>query len=109
MHNPNIIFAPFYQDNHSDHAETGKLLKKYSPVFYLPHSSISPNYIVNISKVFNKRMKSVYFFKSQTTKKKINLLISRLKKYGKKINCDYAEGFYYKGEETLPEIFTSIK
>lgn len=107
-HKPSIIFSPFYQDAHPDHSKTGKLLKQHNPIFYLPHSLTAPSHIVDISQVFEKRMKTVYSFKSQVTKERIEKLIRRLRNYGKKINCKYGEGFFYKGKRELPKIFVKI-
>jgi len=49
---PNIIFSPYYQDEHLDHENTGKLLKQHGPIFYLLHSPVEPTHIVDISDVF---------------------------------------------------------
>lgn len=105
QHKPDLIFSPFYQDKHPDHANTGKLLKPHNPVFYLPHSKVVPNYFVNITPVYDQRMEAVYIFKSQATQANVKKLRERLRKYGQKINCQYAESYFYQGRQRLPNIF----
>ncbi len=105
---PDIIFSPCYRDRHLDHENTGKLLKQYDPIFYLLHSPVEPTHIVDISDVFEQKMKSVYSFESQVTQERIEKLITTLKNYGKKINSKYGEAFFYKRNKKLPKIFIKI-
>lgn len=105
---PDILFSPFYQDKHSDHQATGKLLKLYNPIFYLPHSSVKPTHIVNISNVFTARMRAVLAFQSQITNERLSRLTSRLNRYGDRIKDKYGEAFFYRGGARLPRFFKRI-
>ncbi|GIW62306.1 MAG: N-acetyl-alpha-D-glucosaminyl L-malate deacetylase 1 [Patescibacteria group bacterium] len=87
---PDIILAPYYNDLHPDHANTGLIVKKatffakiqkYSPInnlephqpgmllFYMLHTEFTPSFILDISEEYQTKLRSIYAHKSQFFKK----------------------------------------
>lgn len=86
---PTIVFAPYFNDRHPDHMDTGQLIKRavfssglkkfkttiagklqaqYRPkkiFYYMQTYLFDPSFIVDISDTFETKMKSVLAFKSQ--------------------------------------------
>ncbi len=86
---PELVFAPYFNDRHPDHIDTGQLIKRavfssglkkfkttiagksqthYRPkkiFYYMQTYLFDPSFIVDISDHFEKKMKSVLAFKSQ--------------------------------------------
>lgn len=86
---PTIVFAPYFNDRHPDHMDTGQLIKRavfssglkkfktivagklqaqYRPkkiFYYMQTYLFDPSFIVDISDTFEAKMKSVLAFKSQ--------------------------------------------
>ena len=88
-HKPKIIFAPYFNDRHPDHIDTGKIVKiamfksgltkavtkyrgreqkAYRPqkiFYYMQTYTFQPTFIVDVSNHFDAKMKSVKTYKSQ--------------------------------------------
>lgn len=82
---PKLVLAPFYTDRHPDHEEASKLvqraiffsaLSKYSPKLLTPHSvsslcfyqlrtGFNPSFLVDISSVYETKLKAINCYKSQ--------------------------------------------
>ncbi|MEM3074531.1 MAG: PIG-L family deacetylase [Candidatus Pacearchaeota archaeon] len=104
--NPNLIYIPWFLDNHIDHFKTNKLLyqcyKKLNfncmVCAYEIWTPIIPNIIINISKEFRLKKKALKEFKSQLKEVKYNLIFKGLNKYRTAYNLNgngYAEAFLY--------------
>ena len=128
---PKIIFAPYFNDRHPDHIDTNKIVKKamfktglakavtlldgkeqkpYRPdklFYYMQTYTFEPKFIVDITKFFNDKMRSVKAYKSQfhnpksnepetfiSSAKFMDYISSRAKFYGFKIGKEYGEPFY---------------
>lgn len=101
---PTIVFAPYFNDRHPDHMDTGQLIKRavfssglkkfkttvagksqaqFRPkkiFYYMQTYLFDPSFIVDISIYFETKMKSVLAFKSQfdnTSPKQEETFISR--------------------------------
>jgi N-acetylglucosamine malate deacetylase 1 len=103
---PEIIFTHSNNDVHSDHntvalktlsaARHVKNLLMYQSNFYLGKSNFSPNFFVDISKNFSKKIKILKTYKGELKRVKnswLDQLIFQNHLYGKTIGCKYAEGF----------------
>ncbi|MCH7974578.1 MAG: bacillithiol biosynthesis deacetylase BshB1 [Bacteroidetes bacterium] len=128
---PKIIFAPYFNDRHPDHIDTNKIVKKamfktglakavtlldgkeqkpYRPdklFYYMQTYTFEPKFIVDITKFFNDKMRSVKAYKSQfhnpknnepetfiSSAKFMDYISSRAKFYGFQIGKEYGEPFY---------------
>ena len=128
---PKIIFAPYFNDRHPDHIDTNKIVKKamftsgltkaitklrgkeqkaYRPqklFYYMQTYTFEPTFIVDITKYFKDKMKSVMAYKSQfynpknkepetfiSSAKFMEYISIRAKFYGFQIGKEYGEPFY---------------
>lgn len=125
---PTIIFAPFASDRHPDHIYTSEIIRDavfysgltkittgklhaFRPkrIFYFRHAYDLPiSVIVDISDVFEKKMKSILAYKSQffnpenksepdtyiSSELFIKDLETRARFYGFKIGVEFGEPFY---------------
>ena len=81
---PEIVFLPYWDDRHPDHANASKLIndasfysglksiktdyESFKPVYniyYMCHYTFEPTFIVDISDVFEKKIKAIKAYKSQ--------------------------------------------
>lgn len=83
---PEIILAPYYNDLHPDHANTGLVVKKaaffskiqkfrekinlpahqlYMVLYYMLHTEFHPSFVLDITDVYKTKLKSIYAHKSQ--------------------------------------------
>jgi N-acetylglucosamine malate deacetylase 1 len=136
---PEVVLANAVEDRHPDHGRGAKLVaeacflaglskietkhgtkkqlawRPKAVYHYIQYRKLKPDFVVDISRFFDKKMQAVNAFGSQfynPDSKEPSTLISnpdffdyirtREKEYGKKINVDYAEGFNmmeeYRGE-----------
>jgi len=128
---PKIIFAPYYNDRHPDHIDASKVVKKamftsgltkaitkhnrkeqkaYRPnkiFYYMQTYTFEPTFVVDISKHFDIKMKSIKAYKSQfhdpknkepetfiSSAKFMDYIVSRARFYGFQIGKEYGESFY---------------
>jgi len=130
-HKPKIIFAPYFNDRHPDHIDASKIVKKAmftsglskaitkydgrkqkayrsnKLFYYMQTYTFKPTFIVDISKYFDAKMKSVKSYKSQfynpkstepetfiSSTKFMDYITSRSRYYGFQIGKEYGEPFY---------------
>lgn len=81
---PSIVFAPYPEDRHPDHARAGRLVHEVSfyaglkqlstgtaahrpqaVVFFLQHYVVDPTFIVDVTAVWKTKMRAIAAFKSQ--------------------------------------------
>jgi bacillithiol biosynthesis deacetylase BshB1 len=86
-HRPRIVFAPFWQDLHNDHAAAGLIVRNsalycslskfddpnppHKPalfLYYLLHNFYPPSLIVDITTVFDRKLAAIKEYKSQFSK-----------------------------------------
>lgn len=128
---PKIIFAPYFRDRHPDHQDASTLVKEamfstglpkvktfdnrveqkaYRPkklFYYMQTYTFEPNFIVDISDSFEKKIKAIKAFKTQFFNPKSkepetfisrpefwNYLVARSQFYGFQIGKHYGEPFY---------------
>lgn len=128
---PKIIFAPYFNDRHPDHIDTsvivkramfasgltktvtkfkGRTQKAYRPkkiFYYMQTYTFEPTFIVDISKHFDTKMKSVKVYKSQfhnpkssepetfiSSQRFMDYISARAKFYGFQIRKEYGEPFF---------------
>ena len=102
--NPNIIYIPFYLDNHPDHKATASICieaLRRQPVkntfFYEVWTAMIPNRIVNIDCCIKKKMDAISIYQSQKNIEKLGEQIKALNKFraiGGNDGFDYAEALY---------------
>ncbi len=127
---PDIVIANAVSDRHPDHGEASALASKacfmsglvkiettldgeaqspYRPKFiyhYIQNNFIKPDFVVDISDYWDKKMASIKAFKSQffdpnssepesfiSSKGFLDFVESRAREFGHSILCEYGEGF----------------
>jgi N-acetylglucosamine malate deacetylase 1 len=137
---PKFVIAPWIEDKHPDHEATGKIviesifdarLEKldlgyppYKPskvFFYASHIYIEPTFVVDITDVFEDKMKAIYEYKSQFSdearKQEIipvslknipHAMDARSRHYGSMINVEYGEGFVLKEPFMIKDPFKAF-
>ncbi len=123
---PTLIFAPYYEDRHPDHANCAKLVEeaifsagisKYMPELpphrvesfynYMINGFHKPNFCIDISEYLSKKVEALEAYESQfstgsdgvktpLTEGYIETVIAREKMFGKEVGVLYAEGFMSK-------------
>lgn len=135
---PEILILPYYGDFHPDHAATGQLgekaaffskISKYSKsinlpahqptlvLFYMLHTEFKPSFILDISDVYEQKLKSIYAHRSQFFRKNrgrytknfhnpdfMEFFEARARVYGYKIGAKYGEPYLLKGYLGLKNI-----
>lgn len=121
---PKLVLAPFFTDRHPDHEEASKLversiffsaLAKYSPKLLSPHTvsslcfyqlrtGFNPSFLVDISTVYETKLKAINCYKSQlnsSTGRKtligdartLEVIQARDTFYGSQLGVNFAEAF----------------
>ncbi|MFQ6087355.1 MAG: bacillithiol biosynthesis deacetylase BshB1 [Candidatus Methanofastidiosia archaeon] len=86
---PSLVFAPYWNDRHPDHARASKLCKRacfmarlskieldldiHSPnqlIYYMVHDTFRPTFIVDITNHFEKKIEALKAFKTQFLNRK---------------------------------------
>jgi N-acetylglucosamine malate deacetylase 1 len=123
---PKIIFAPYWEDRHPDHANCARLvdeavfsagIKKYDAngeahkadnvFYYLINSTAKPDFIIDVSDYMDKKVASLNAYRSQFMKDEhtvdtplvngyIEMIQAREKLNGTGAGVSYAEGFKAK-------------
>jgi bacillithiol biosynthesis deacetylase BshB1 len=138
IHRPVLVLAPNFSDRHPDHAACGALvynasflsgLKKaevkgepYSVrhvIYYMIHDEFHPSFYVDISSVFEKRIKALKTFESQFEKSLEEHRYIGIREYpyfvearcrylGAKIGKEAAEGFLVREGIIVDDPFTVL-
>ena len=104
--NPDIVYLPWFFDNHFDHLNTNKVFfescKNYGFDFnicaYEVWTPLIPNIIVDIGDVFELKQKALLCFKSQLRYNDYIRIFTGLNMYNTRYNLNgesYAEAFLY--------------
>lgn len=108
---PSIVFAPYFIDKHLDHVNTAKLVSQHVPTvhYYISHVK-KPNFGVDITKVFNRKIEALDAHETQIKPGDIEWALERNKTSGKLLGVKYGELFFAddKGSVNLPDIFEKI-
>lgn len=132
-HKPKLVFVPFYEDRHPDHANCAKLveeaifsagIRKYMPeipphrvqslYFYMINGFHKPDFCIDISSYISDKIAALEAYESQFTKGEngvitpltegyVETVVAREKMFGKEVGVKYAEGFMSKGPLLLDE------
>ncbi|MEI4800808.1 bacillithiol biosynthesis deacetylase BshB1 [Bacillus sp. FJAT-51639] len=130
---PQLVFVPFYEDRHPDHANCAKLveeaifsagIRKYMPefpahriqslYFYMINGFHKPDFCINISSYISDKIAALEAYESQFTKGLdgvitpltegyVETVVAREKMFGKEVGVKYAEGFMSKKSILLDE------
>ena len=140
---PKIVFAPFFNDRHPDHISTSNLIKRamfvsglekintsekeidqraYRPAklyYYMQTYTFEPSFIVDISNLFETKMKSVWAYSTQfhnpesnepetfiSSPEFIDYVAARAKFYGFQIGKKFGEPYYC--EEKIEQNLNSM-
>lgn len=127
---PGLVLIPFWRDRHPDHENSYKLLKdaifisglkkfktgldSYRPdvvINYMLHYEFKPNFIVDISQYYDKKLSAVAAYKSQfysdvakevmthiASKYFFDVINSRHQCSGLKIRAEYGEPYYIESD-----------
>ena len=120
---PQLVFVPFYEDRHPDHANCAKLveeaifsagIRKYMPefpphrvqslYFYMINGFHKPDFCIDISSSISDKVAALEVYESQFTKGPsgvmtpltegyVETVVAREKMFGKEVGVMYAEGF----------------
>lgn len=123
---PRLVFAPYYEDRHPDHANCAKLveeavfsagIRKYIPefpahrvsslYFYMINGFHKPDFCVDISEYMKQKEAALEAYGSQfktgvdgvvtpLTEGYVETVVAREKMFGKEVGVMYAEGFMSK-------------
>lgn len=123
IYKPDIIFAPYFQDNHPDHiaaasiAKAARFIAKYSKVklkgcphyaklfinYFCSHlhQSMPFSFLVDTSLYFKKKLLALRSYRSQFINNPNNRWVEKFIKnwnafLGSLINADYAEPFFFQ-------------
>ncbi|MEI4830505.1 bacillithiol biosynthesis deacetylase BshB1 [Bacillus sp. FJAT-53711] len=132
-HKPKLVFVPFYEDRHPDHANCAKLveeaifsagIRKYMPeipphrvqslYFYMINGFHKPDFCIDISSYISDKIAALEAYESQFTKGEngvitpltegyVETVVAREKMFGKEVGVKYAEGFMSKRPLLLDE------
>jgi bacillithiol biosynthesis deacetylase BshB1 len=137
---PQIVLAPYWEDLHNDHAAAGMIVRHssiycsmakfespYPPhkprlfLYYLLHHCQSPTFVVDISKVFDRKIEAIKKYTSQFEKNAEqygvipvgigNYLFhieSRSRYFGSLANFSYGEPFMADGPIAMRELTSLI-
>ncbi|WP_242217426.1 bacillithiol biosynthesis deacetylase BshB1 [Bacillus cereus group sp. BfR-BA-01380] len=130
---PQLVFVPFYEDRHPDHANCAKLveeaifsagIRKYMPefpphrvqslYFYMINGFHKPDFCIDISSYISDKIAALEAYESQFTKGTdgvitpltegyVETVVAREKMFGKEVGVMYAEGFMSKRTILLDE------
>ncbi|MEH7460833.1 bacillithiol biosynthesis deacetylase BshB1 [Bacillus thuringiensis] len=130
---PQLVFVPFYEDRHPDHANCAKLveeaifsagIRKYMPefpahrvqslYFYMINGFHKPDFCIDISSYISDKIAALEAYESQFTKGPddvitpltegyVETVVAREKMFGKEVGVKYAEGFMSKRPILLDE------
>ncbi|MBW1815933.1 MAG: bacillithiol biosynthesis deacetylase BshB1 [Deltaproteobacteria bacterium] len=130
---PRMVLAPYRRDRHPDHAAAGKLVKEavfYSGVgtmgdgfpyrpervfYYMIHEPFSPSFVMDITSVWDRKMKVIQAYGSQLQNKGIGVetaisrpefmraVEARSVCFGAMIGAAYGEPFLISGPVPLTE------
>ncbi|PHA03589.1 bacillithiol biosynthesis deacetylase BshB1 [Bacillus pseudomycoides] len=130
---PKLVFVPFYEDRHPDHANCAKLveeaifsagIRKYMPdipphrvqslYFYMINGFHKPDFCIDISSYISDKIAALEAYESQFTKGAngvitpltegyVETVVAREKMFGKEVGVKYAEGFMSKRPLLLDE------
>lgn len=139
QYRPRIVLAPVWDDKHVDHVACSKLVSqalsaaKYDKVqgnydlpahkvgqvyYYLIHHEVAPTFIVDISAVYEQKMKALKQHRSQLYKEDTEELLDpdffeywecRARMYGYKIGVRYGEPYVMKTPLGLESITPIIQ
>jgi bacillithiol biosynthesis deacetylase BshB1 len=122
---PKLVIAPYHTDRHPDHEESSRLVQravfsagllKYSPRLSTPHTisslcfyqmrtGFAPSFLVDVSAVYETKLKSIRAYKSQLNTltsaktliadpRTLQVLQARDTYFGSQIGVQYAEAYF---------------
>jgi len=106
--NPDLIYAPYWEDKHPDHAAVGKVLKPYATAFYVLRASVQPSHVVDITDVIKEKKSILWEHASQVRTYWETMFWKKHENTGKEAGAKYAEAFILNEDltfmkEELPE------
>jgi bacillithiol biosynthesis deacetylase BshB1 len=136
---PKLVIAPWPDDRHPDHTRTGRIvteasfyaglraletgLAEHRPqtvLYYLQNYMIPPSFVVDVSKTWKAKMKSVAAYKSQfhdpsskepktfiSDPKFLAVIEARGRHFGALINAEYGEAFVTKQPPRLDNLIAA--
>lgn len=109
-YNPCLVFAPYFVDPHKDHENTSKLVSLFSnPVYYYISNLKDPNIGVDITSVYNTKLKAINSHQSQIKSGDEEWFEERNTSSGKVLGVKYGELFNIKDNLNLPQMFKRLK
>lgn len=133
---PHIVFAPYWEDRHPDHIDASRLVhsavfwsgvtrygdmqpphRPHRLIYYFLHTIGEVSFVVDITSVFDRKLKAVRAYKSQflpqpgdtqltfiSRPEFLDNLISRARNYGSQIGVEYGEPFYVREMNRVDDI-----
>jgi len=135
---PRTVFLPYWEDRHPDHAHASQLvydalflsgLLRYPTggpahrplqlLYYMGWVEFSPTFVVDISSQFERKMESIFAYKTQFLTEASNdpdtdltsiathrRMTARMAHYGSLIGVHYGEGFLIRGHLAVEDPLT---
>ena len=136
---PRLVVAPYPDDRHPDHTRTGRIvteasfyaglrslktdLPEHRPqtvLYYLQNYMFAPSFIVDVTRHWKTKMRSVAAYKSQfhdpnskepktfiSDPKFLEMIDARGKHFGALINAQYGEAFVTKQPPKIDDVFSA--
>ncbi|MGN6184584.1 MAG: bacillithiol biosynthesis deacetylase BshB1, partial [Thermoanaerobaculia bacterium] len=136
---PKLVIAPWPDDRHPDHTRTGNIvteasfyaglraletgLEAHRPqtvLYYMQNYMLAPSFVVDVSKSWKTKMKSVYAYKSQfhdpkskepatfiSDPKFLAMIDARGRHFGALINVEYGEAFITKQPPRIDDMIAA--
>lgn len=136
---PKLVIAPWPDDRHPDHTRTGNIvteasfyaglraletgLEAHRPqtvLYYMQNYMLAPSFVVDVSKTWKTKMKSVYAYKSQfhdpkskepatfiSDPKFLAMIDARGRHFGALINVEYGEAFITKQPPRIDDMIAA--
>lgn len=136
---PKLVIAPWPDDRHPDHSRTGRIVTEASfyaglraletglaahrpqtVLYYVQNYMIPPSFVVDVSKHWKAKMKSVYAYKSQfhdpnskepatfiSDPKFLAVIEARGRHFGALINVEFGEAFITKQPPKLDDMIAA--
>ncbi len=106
---PDLIYAPHWDDRHPDHTVCSELLRPYASAFYVLKGSVEPTHAVDISDVIEEKKRILWQHSSQVRTYWEANFHRKHERAGKEIGAKFAEAFVVNdrlafAKQELPEM-----
>ncbi|HXG57720.1 MAG TPA: bacillithiol biosynthesis deacetylase BshB1 [Thermoanaerobaculia bacterium] len=138
---PSLVFAPYPDDRHPDHTRTGRIVTEASfyaglrqlksdlpahrpqmTIHYLQNYQVAPSFVVDVTKVWKTKMKSIHSYRSQfhdpkskepatfiSDPKFLEMIEARGRHFGALIGVVYGEAFVTRQPPRVDDLIAAYR